>query len=172
MRCREGLTHVSTEDNTNTSAQVHTTRIPVRWSDFDRFNHLNNVSYIEVAQEARTAFAQDEFAARGLPIPAVFVRRTEVDYFRPILPDTTAVEIDTTVVQIGRTSFTTHQSIKDRNGTVCCTVDCVQIAVDLATSSPRAITKHELGVLTQVADSAVVNEATSADDSAETSADD
>ena len=34
-------------------AVVHVCRIPVRWSDFDRFGHLTNSAYVEVAQEAR-----------------------------------------------------------------------------------------------------------------------
>ncbi|AZA14150.1 acyl-CoA thioesterase [Corynebacterium choanae] len=129
------------------SLAAHTTDVAVRWSDFDRFGHLNNGAYIELAQEARNIFAIEEFLGRGLEVPAVFLRTLEVDYRKPILPDTTAVTVSTTVTHVGKTSFTTRQEIADRDGVHCATVTCVQIAVDVKTASPRAITASELRVL-------------------------
>lgn len=126
---------------------AHSTHVDVRWSDFDRFGHINNVSYIELAQEARNIFAVEEFVGRGLPVPAVFVKHMEVDYLRPILPDTTQVRVSTVVTHIGNTSFTTRQSVFDRNGNECAIVTCVQVAVDVATSMPRPITSNEAKVL-------------------------
>ncbi|APT85281.1 acyl-CoA thioesterase [Corynebacterium aquilae] len=126
---------------------AHSTHVDVRWSDFDRFGHINNVAYIELAQEARNIFAVEEFVGRGLPVPAVFVKHMEVDYLRPILPDTTQVLVTTSVVRIGTTSFTTRQSVFDRNGNECAVVTCVQVAVDVATSTPRPITASEVKVL-------------------------
>ena len=38
--------------------RIHVHTIPVRWSDFDRYGHVTNSAYIELAQEARLAFAQ------------------------------------------------------------------------------------------------------------------
>lgn len=136
-------------DSSPGATHLHTTEVHVRWSDFDRFGHLNNAAYIELAQEARNIFAVEEFIGRGLEVPAVFIRSLEVEYFKPILPDTTSVVVNTSVTHVGRTSFTTTQEIRDREGRECCVVKCVQIAVDLATSSPREITTSELKVLTQ-----------------------
>ncbi|MCF4007450.1 acyl-CoA thioesterase [Corynebacterium uropygiale] len=129
--------------------EIHRASVSLRWTDFDRFGHLNNAQYIEIAQEARLAFAQEEFIGRGLDIPAVFVRHLDVDYLRPILPDTVVATVDTEVVEIGRTSFTTRQEVKDRQGRVACVVECVQVAVDVDTATPRAITQQEIKVLTQ-----------------------
>ena len=92
-------------------AVVHVCRIPVRWSDFDRFGHLTNSAYVEVAQEARLDWAHQE------------------------------------VVQVKTTSFTTRQTIKNEKGEAACVVECVQIAMDLKTASPRAIEAHEMKVL-------------------------
>lgn len=131
--------------------EIHRTSVSLRWTDFDRFGHLNNAQYIEIAQEARLAFAQEEFIGRGLEIPAVFVRHLDVDYLRPILPDTVVATVETEVVEIGRTSFTTRQEVKDRQGRVACVVECVQVAVDVDTSTPRAITQQEIKVLTKAA---------------------
>ncbi|PRQ11775.1 thioesterase [Corynebacterium sp. 13CS0277] len=144
---------------------VHSTHVDVRWSDFDRFGHINNVAYIELAQEARNIFAVEEFVGRGLPVPAVFVKHMEVDYLRPILPDTTQVLVTTAVTRIGTTSFTTRQSIFDRNGNECAIVTCVQVAVDVATSMPRPITSNEAKVLSLGAGTTPDGEADAGQDS-------
>lgn len=130
---------------------LHVTTVPVRWSDFDRYGHIMNANYIEVAQEARLQFAEDEFTARGLDF-AVFVRHLDVDYLRPVMPDTTELLIETQVVEIGNTSFTTRQEIKDRQGRIACIVECVQVAVDMNTERPRSITEKEVKILTRAGD--------------------
>ena len=133
-------------------AEIHVHTIPVRWGDFDRYGHITNSAYIELAQEARLAFAEKFFFSQGHEF-VVFVRRLEVDYLRPILPNTTQVTVETQVSKVGSTSFTTHQEIKDAQGNTCCVVDCVQVTVDTATTSPREITKKEIGILSQAAES-------------------
>lgn len=131
-----------------TSANVHTTKIPVRWSDFDRYGHIMNANYIELAQEARLEFAEEYFYSQGHDF-AVFVRRLEADYFKPILSDTTEVTVETQVVEIGNTSFITRQEIKDRQQRLACVVECVQVAIDMSTETPRSLTENEKGILTQ-----------------------
>ncbi len=143
------VTYLKMADSNPKPSVVHTVSIPVRWRDFDRFGHITNSAYIELAQEARMAFAQDEFVGRGYALPTVFVRRIEVDYLEPIMPSTTEVTIESQVVEIGNTSFTTRQEIKDAEGQLCCVVNVVQVAVDLMTQRPRAITNQELKVLTR-----------------------
>lgn len=128
---------------------VHITKIPVRWADFDRFGHLNNAAYIELAQEARLQWAYQEFTASGHELPSVFVRQITADYRLPILPETLSVEVETTVINVGTTSFTTRQVIKNAKRQKACIVECVQIVVDLTTSTPRAIEAHEMKVLTK-----------------------
>lgn len=132
------------------TSNVHVFEVPLRWSDFDRYGHVTNSVYLEVAQEARLAFARDYFYSQGHDF-AVFVRRVEADYTRPILPNTAAVTVETRVSRLGNTSFTTRQELKDAQGRVCCTVECVQVAVDDATATPRAITQHEIGILSLTA---------------------
>lgn len=129
---------------------VHTTKIPVRWGDFDRFGHINNASYIEIAQEARAIFAMEEFVERGHAMPAAFVRSMKIDYLSAIMPDTMEVMVETQVIKIGNTSFTTIQYLKDRHGALACVVECVQITMDLNSGKPRPIEEHERKVLASV----------------------
>ncbi|MDK8795903.1 thioesterase family protein [Corynebacterium sp. MSK044] len=121
--------------------------IPLRWNDYDRYGHLNNCKFVDISQEARIAFMQQNFADREQEF-GVFVRRVEVDYLRPVMPDTTQVTVETTVTEIGNTSFKTTQDLKDRHGNVCGVVKTVLVAVDLSTASPREITQQERGILT------------------------
>lgn len=137
-------------DQNGRGPALHIHTVPVRWADFDRYGHLMNANYVELAQEARLAFANDYFASRGHDF-TVFVRRIEADYLRPVLPDTTEVAVETQVVEIGNTSFTTRQEIKDRQGRMACAIECVQVAIDMDTSRPRSITQNEKGILTQTA---------------------
>ena len=127
---------------------LHVSAVPVRWSDFDRYGHLMNANYVELAQEARLKFANDEFYAKGHDF-AVFVRHIDVDFLRPVMPDTTEVRVETQVVEIGNTSFTTRQEIKDRQGRVACVVECVQVTIDMDTSRPRSITQQEIKILSR-----------------------
>ncbi|MDO4910339.1 MAG: thioesterase family protein [Corynebacterium sp.] len=127
-------------------SKVHSSEIHIRWSDFDRFGHLNNLSYIELAQEARASYAQQTFENEGLDVPAAFVRHIEADYMRPLLPDTQDARIDTVITHIGTSSFTTKQTVHDRKGNACAVVTAVQVAVDLKTGKPRDITDAERAI--------------------------
>lgn len=120
--------------------------IPLRWNDYDRYGHLNNCKFVDISQEARIAFMQQNFAEQGEF--GVFVRHVEVDYLRPVMPDTNAVTVETSVTEIGNTSFKTSQDLKDRHGNVCGVVKTVLVAVDLKTAAPREITQAERGILT------------------------
>ena len=120
--------------------------IPLRWNDYDRYGHLNNCKFVDISQEARIAFMQQNFAEQEEF--GVFVRHVEVDYLRPVMPDTNAVTVETSVTEIGNTSFKTSQDLKDRHGNVCGVVKTVLVAVDLKTAAPREITQDERGILT------------------------
>ena len=121
--------------------------IPLRWNDYDRYGHLNNCKFVDISQEARIAFMQENFADQEQEF-GVFVRHVEVDYLRPVMPDTKKVTVDTTVTEIGNTSFKTTQDLKDRHGNVCGVVKTVLVAVDLSTAAPREITQQKRGILT------------------------
>ena len=129
---------------------VHVYEVPLRWGDFDRYGHVTNSAYLDLAQEARLAFAREFFYSQGHDF-AVFVRRVEADYTRPILPNNASVTVETWVTRVGNTSFTTRQELKDSQGRVCCTIECVQVTVDDATATPREITQAEIGILSLTA---------------------
>lgn len=131
-----------------TTDNVHALTVGVRWSDFDMYGHMMNSNFIELAQEARLAFAMHNFYARGVNMVA-FVRHIDADYVRPIKWDGRhgTVTVETTVVRLGTTSFTTRQKIKDAQGQVACVIDCVQVAIDPGTQTPREVTEEERNII-------------------------
>lgn len=130
--------------------RTHQAYVELRWSDFDRFGHMNNAQYVEIVQESRVQFSLDNFVVRGLPMPMFVVRHLEADYRIPLVPGPSKkVLVESTVVKVGRTSFTTRQEIKDDQGRTACVIDCVQVALDGKTLEPREITEEEARILTQ-----------------------
>ena len=132
------------------SDSIHSHRIPVRWSDFDRYGHIMNANYVEIAQEARLAFAEDKFFSQDIEF-AAFVRHLDLDFRKPIEPEgNTELLIESQVVEVGNTSFVTRQEIKDKHGRTACVVECVQVAVDLDTQTPRSLTDVERDILLNI----------------------
>lgn len=132
------------------SDSIHTHHIPVRWSDFDRYGHIMNANYVEIAQEARLAFAEDKFYSQDIDF-AAFVRHLDVDFRKPIEPEgNSELLIESQVVEVGNTSFVTRQEIKDKHGRTACVVECVQVAVDLDTQMPRTLTEQEREILLNI----------------------
>lgn len=131
-----------------TESRQFVTVVPVRWSDFDQFNHVNNVAYFEFAQEARVAFVT-EGLGRALSAHATVVRRIEIDYLRALLPDTKQVTVETEIINVGTTSYTLSQSIKDQHGHVTAVVKTIMVLFDLERSVALQITAAERQQLTQ-----------------------
>lgn len=115
------------------------TTIPVRWSDFDRYGHVNNLAYLEFAQEARVAFTRASFEGASGHTGSV-VRHLEIDYLRALLPDTTTVLVETQIIALGNTSYTIRQTIKDEHGHIAAVLTTVMVLFDLAHSRALEIT--------------------------------
>lgn len=109
--------------------------LQVRWADFDQYGHVNNVKYIEYAQEARILFVRSRFGPFGLGNLPQVVRRSEIDHLRPVLRDSTSVDIEIEVERVGTTSYTIRQTIFDAAGETCCVLRVVMVAYDTSTST-------------------------------------
>lgn len=109
--------------------------LQVRWADFDQLGHVNNVKYIEYAQEARILFIRSRFGPYGLGNLPQVVRRVETDHLRPVLRDSTSVDVEIEVEHVGTTSYQIRQTIFDAAGEVCCVLRVVMVAYDVSTST-------------------------------------
>lgn len=139
-------------ENHSRDVHVYEAEVALRWSDFDRLGHISNAQYVELAQEARIRWAEEEFTDQGLALPVFFVRHIELDFLKPIMPSRRhAVLVRTAVAEVGNSSLTTRQELVDEEGRVACVVTTVSVAVDAETAQPRAITHQERAVMSRAA---------------------
>ncbi len=116
-----------------------------RWGDMDVLHHVNNVRYVEYAQEARIAFL-----ARGVGLdpasrkPFVVVRQ-EVDYLLPLVHSDAQVAVDVELRHVGTRSFSVVQTIRDpaQSGVTYAEVLTVVAGFDPTTGTSRVLEADE-----------------------------
>lgn len=109
---------------------VFNCEIELRWGDCDQLGHINNVYYLEYAQEARLRFFQ-QWASSGIQMGPVVVRRVEVDFEREMKYSAKAINVEVTIIKVGTTSFAMRHRLLGRDGVLHATVDAVIVRVDL-----------------------------------------
>ena len=118
-----------------TDSTVFRMPIPLRWSDLDAFNHVNNARYLTFLKGARIEWFDtvdepwmtDEFG----PVVAT----ATLNFRRPIeYPASIAVELFTE--RLGNTSVTIGHRIVAADGTVHCDGHVVAVWVDRRSGKP------------------------------------
>ncbi|MFF0241671.1 acyl-CoA thioesterase [Rhodococcus pyridinivorans] len=117
--------------------------VEVRWGDSDRLGHVNNAKVVEYLQEGRIKFFRSELPARD----AVVLRKMDVEFLRPIKDSSAPIEVETTVLRLGTSSFTVRQTILDRDGVVCAVADTVLVGFDPETDTSQPLTDEVRAVL-------------------------
>ncbi|MGZ4522307.1 MAG: acyl-CoA thioesterase [Mycobacteriaceae bacterium] len=119
-----------------------------RWGDMDSLNHVNNVRYLDYAQESRIAFLEGLTAEAGHK-PLV-VGRQEVDYLRPLVYRNRPVVVQVVVGAVGNRSFTLLQTVKEPepDGPVYAKVLTVMVCFDPSEGRSRPMHADERAALT------------------------
>ena len=112
--------------------------IELRWGDCDQLGHINNVYYLEYAQEARLRYF-DQWRDAGIRVGPVVVRRVELDFERSLMYSARVVNVEVSITKVGNTSFTMRQRILDREGVLYASMDVVIVVVDLEAGKPLPI---------------------------------
>lgn len=119
--------------------------VQTRWQDFDGLGHVHHAAVLHYLEEGR-----DEFLRRCEVGPTEYVvGRCTVTYLREIRPETRSVPVECTVVEVGRSSFRTHERIFDPNGEVAVEAEFGLVMWDSATSSSRPISDEERNAMTR-----------------------
>lgn len=115
----------------------HRHPVTVRWSDLDSYAHVNNVTFYDYVQEARIALMS---AALEWTSGAVwFVVRQDVDYLVPLDFALEPYEVASSVVALGRRSFTLAAELRDpRSGTVHARAGTVAVGREPLSGRERA----------------------------------
>ena len=123
---------------------IHHSIVQVRWADLDAFGHMNNATYLVLAQEARADFTwYSRKAIGGRPILAdMAVARAGDDFVEPIYDGGIEVDVAITVGRLGDASFELNYVISHQ-GLIHARVKTVQVAVSMETKKSRPLTNEE-----------------------------
>jgi acyl-CoA thioester hydrolase len=133
----------------------HTVQVPMRWSDMDAYQHINNVAFLDYFEMARVNLffehpTHDEKTGlrRGLVVAS-----HEISYKRSVVYDAEPLEIQIWVSGIRAAAFTCHYEAFD-HGRLAVTGSTLLVPVDFALNRPRRMTPVEKAFLERYADDA------------------
>lgn len=119
-------------------AYTHTASIGLRWGDMDSLGHINNVTFLQLLEEARVQFFH-ELRPRGDYSVGFLAARHEIDYLRPLQYSMQPVTVRIWVERIGRSSFTLGNVIVDPDGQIVAAARTVVVAIDPAAGTSVAL---------------------------------
>lgn len=126
------------EDRGDGAAYAFWTRDTVRFSDIDRYGHINNVAVATYCETGRVEFAEKLWpgSTAGEGAGWVIVKLTVTFLAQAHYPG--QVEIGTRVEKVGRTSCVLGQGLF-KNGTCFATAEAVLVWLDLADGGRPAV---------------------------------
>lgn len=140
--------------------------VPLRWGDLDAYGHVNNVTQLQLLEEARArAFGSptaDRDAVNTVPtrdllgreIPRIFtdasahtnllISSHRIEYRRPIPYREGPIAVDVVVSEVGGASMTIGYVVLEPDGArVYSVAETVVVFVDTRTERARRLTEHE-----------------------------
>ena len=112
--------------------------IPLRWSDLDAFNHVNNARYLTFLEQARIEWFETLDEPWMDDHSAPVVASATLNFKRPIAyPAQVAVELFTD--KLGTSSVVIGHRIVAADGTVHCDGQVVAVWVDRQTGKPTPL---------------------------------
>ena len=106
----------------------------LRFSDVDRFGHVNNSVYFSLFDMCKTRYFNDVVGTDIFDRMAPVVVHIEANFISPVyFPD--EIVIDTSIVRIGNKSFTLLQrALNQRTEEVKCYCETVMVMLDTVTN--------------------------------------
>lgn len=115
---------------------IYRHRMPaqLRFSDVDRFGHVNNSVYFSLFDMCKTRYFNDVVGTDIFDRMAPVVVHIEANFISPVyFPD--EIVIDTSIVKIGNKSFTLLQrALNQRTEEVKCYCETVMVMMDTVTN--------------------------------------
>ena len=131
----------------------HTVAVPMRWSDMDAYQHINNVAFLGYFEMARVDlfFDQPTHDEKTGLRRGIVVASHEIAYKRSVVYDAEPLEVQIWVSNIRAASFTCHYELFD-HGTLAVTGSTVLVPFDFSLNRPRRITTDEKAFLARFDD--------------------
>ena len=122
----------------------HLVDVPMRWSDMDAYQHINNVAFLGYFEMARVSLffehpTHDEKTGmrRGL-----VVHSHDIQYRRSVVYDAQPLEVQVWISAVRAASFRCHYELFD-HGRLAVTGGTVLVPFDFALNRPRRLTPEE-----------------------------
>jgi acyl-CoA thioester hydrolase len=122
----------------------HTVAVPMRWSDMDAYQHVNNVAFLGYFEMARVDLFFDHPThdeKTGLR-RGIVVASHEIAYKRSVVYDAEPLQVEIWVSEVRAASFRCHYDLLD-HGTLAVTGSSLLVPVDFANNRPRRLTPEE-----------------------------
>lgn len=110
----------------------HEVAVPLRWSDMDALQHINNVAMMRLLEEARIRFLTEQVTRPGDTRVTMFVAHHEIDYLAPLLYSPEPVRIVLSVTRIGRSGFDLGYEVFGSDGAAAAIAETSMVVVDEA----------------------------------------
>ncbi len=116
----------------------------LRWSDPDRYGHVNHARALALLEDARLTMATEPSAGGdGAADPPVILARLEVDYLRQLYyRPHEQVAIESWATRLGTSSVTLRQELR-QDGHVAIAAVAVLVMVDDGLTGSRPLTQAE-----------------------------
>ncbi|MFL6111716.1 MAG: acyl-CoA thioesterase [Catenulispora sp.] len=134
-----------------TAGKRHVYLCPLRWSDMDAYQHVNNVVYLRYLEEARVDWMFHRAAEAGVEGFATFgtvVARHEIAYKRPLVYRQAPVRVEVWVTHVAAAKFTVAYEVCDEEA-VYATASSVLVPYDLAEGRLRRLSQLEKDYLAE-----------------------
>ncbi len=126
----------------------------IRFNDLDPNGHVNNVAVCTFFEDGRVMFRRRHFSGQVKNVLTGFVlARYVIEYHRPLaFPG--SVEVGTTIIRIGRSSYTFGQAVF-RGDNCAATAEAVQVRIDPETGRSIPLSDEFRALLEAAASPAV-----------------
>lgn len=111
--------------------------VSVRYRDLDTYGHVNNVVYGTYCEEARVAYVEEVLGLEEIDEFTAVVASLELD-FRSSVTELTTVDVWTSVVRMGESSFTMAYELR-QSGELVAEAETTLVFVDPETRESRPI---------------------------------
>ncbi len=125
---------------------MHEERLRIRWRDMDGYGHVNNAVYLTYLEECRDAWVQEVLG----PVTDTWdfvLARVAIDYREELTQDDGEIVVTCRLERIGRSSITTREEIRKRDGMLAAEASSVIVPRDPSTGRSRPLRDEERAAL-------------------------
>lgn len=158
----------TTHASTTAGPRPYRLNVPLRWSDMDAYGHVNNVTFLQLLEDARVQGMHEWFEGSSPLSTGLLVASHKVEYLRPVEFRYAPVVVDMWIGTLSGASFSVEYEIREHPGAqgdlptgeadrvptgedlpVALRASTAIVTYDFETARPRRLTPQEREVLSR-----------------------